>query len=89
MVCCPERVRGVRLWTLADEMSNVAGMLNEHGKERLLDACLRIAGADGSIDKAEIAEVNLAGVALGMSPAHIKGVTSHASIAVLGEGTTD
>jgi tellurite resistance protein len=74
---------------LANEMSNVAGMLNGHGKERLLDACVKIAAADGSIDKAEIAEVTLAGVALGMSPAHIKGVISLASIPLLGEGTTD
>lgn len=68
---------------LADEMSGVAGMLNEHGKERLLEACMRIAAADGSIDETEIAELTRAGVALGMSPAHIKGVIAHSSAARL------
>lgn len=61
---------------LADEFRKVAGMLNDHGKELLLGACLKIAAADGSIHPSERAELVTAGIALGMSAAHIKGVLS-------------
>jgi uncharacterized tellurite resistance protein B-like protein len=70
---------------LADEMTSVAGMLNESGKERLLEACLKIAAADGSIDDSELEEVTRAGAALGMSPAHIKGVIAHTQSALFDE----
>lgn len=63
---------------LTDHLSRVAGHLNEHGKERLLNACVHLAGADGSIDGTEITELNRAGTALGMSRAHIRGVVDSA-----------
>jgi len=59
---------------LATQMAEVAGMLTDHGKESLLAACVEIAASDGSIDDSELAEIKNAGAALGMSPAHVKGV---------------
>ena len=64
--------------SLEDEMQNVAGALSAEGKERLLAACLAIAAADGSIDPSEVKEIERAGLALGMSPAHIRGVLADA-----------
>ena len=63
--------------TLDDQLVQVAGTLNEHGKEELLSACLSIAAADGSLHESEIVDVVRAGAALGMSQAHVKGVISH------------
>ena len=63
---------------LARRLEPVAGMLNDRGKESLLAACIEIASADGSIDDDELATVRAAGAALGMSPAHVKGVIAHA-----------
>lgn len=59
---------------LTTHLGNVAGYLNEHGKERLLTACVMIAASDGTVDESEIAELQKAGAALGMSPAHVRGV---------------
>ena len=64
--------------SLTDQLSRVAGHLTEHGKERLLSACVHLAAADGSIDEAETRELQRAGSALGMSPAHIRGVIESA-----------
>jgi uncharacterized tellurite resistance protein B-like protein len=63
--------------TLGDQLVQVAGTLNEHGKEELLSACLSIAAADGALHESEVADVVRAGAALGMSQAHVKGVISH------------
>ena len=51
--------------TLDDQLVQVAGTLNEHGKEELLSACLSIAAADGSLHESEIVDVVRAGAALG------------------------
>lgn len=69
---------------LATGLRSVAGTLNDHGKESLLTACLRIAASDGSIDESELVEIRKAGTALGMSPAHIRGVVDHAKEDLLG-----
>jgi len=62
----------------ASGIGRIAGMLNEHGKESLLAACLEIVFADGTFDESELEKVTQAGVALGMSAAHVKGVITHA-----------
>jgi len=64
--------------------AGVADTLNGHGKEQLLTACLEVAVADGSLAVAELDVVRHIGVALGMSPAHIKGVVGTAEERLLG-----
>ncbi|MDH3730351.1 MAG: TerB family tellurite resistance protein [Acidimicrobiia bacterium] len=73
-----EDIRNRKHGDLALRLGEVAGMLNEQGKENLLAACLEIAAADGSIDESELNEVRKAGLALGMSANHVKGVILHA-----------
>lgn len=63
---------------LAGPLGQAGGTLNEQGKESLLAACVEIAAADGSIDDRELAEIKRAGAALGMSPAHVRGVIAQA-----------
>lgn len=48
--------------------------LNDAGKETFLEELYRVAAADGSIDKQELAIIEEVGVALEMSPAHRKGL---------------
>ncbi len=62
----------------------VADTLNGHGKEQLLTACLEIAVADGSIGRAQLEQARRIGSALGMSPAHVRGVISTAEERLLG-----
>jgi len=69
-----EDISNLKHGDLVRQVETVAGILNDHGKESLTTACLQIAAADGSIDESELDEVHKAGVALGMSQAHIKGV---------------
>jgi uncharacterized tellurite resistance protein B-like protein len=58
----------------AARLGKVAGMLGEQGKESLVAACIEIAAADGVIGERELVEIQKTGAALGLSPAHIKGV---------------
>ncbi len=64
---------------LAVQLSTLAGSLNEHGKETLLNACVDLAVADGSVDAAEMKEIQQAGVGLGMTQAHVRGVLATAT----------
>ena len=59
-------------------LGELAGTLNEQGKERMLQACVSLAQADGSVDEGELEIARQAGAALLMTPAHIRGVISEA-----------
>ncbi len=63
---------------LEHHLVEVGGILDGLGKEALLAACVRLAGADGAVTAAELALVHRAGRALSMSPAHIRGVVDTA-----------
>lgn len=63
---------------LVEHMTNCAGILNPHGKEALLGACLRLAASDGDVAREEIDLINQAGLALGMTQNHITGVLNAA-----------
>lgn len=63
---------------VADVLGELSGTLNEHGKERLVQTCIDLARADGSIDEAELAVAREVGAALLMTPAHVKGVIAEA-----------
>lgn len=60
-------------------VSAAAGLLNEHGKESVLQAALLLAAADGEIVDEEVQAVLEIGRELGMSPAHIRGVLAEAT----------
>ena len=62
----------------AEVLGELAGTLNEHGKERLVQACIELARADGAVDDAEVAVAREVGAALLMSPAHVRGVIAEA-----------
>lgn len=64
---------------ISDYVSGLRGNLNEHGKEIVLSAALRIAMADGDFDRNEEAEIMHLGKALDMSAAHIRGVMASAN----------
>ena len=57
-------------------LGELAGTLNEQGKERMVQACVSLAQADGSVDEGELDIARQAGAALLMTPAHIRGVIS-------------
>ena len=59
---------------LPAQLATLAGVLNDHGREGFLAGAARVAAADRAITDAERALLdNLAG-ALGMTPAHARGV---------------
>lgn len=64
---------------VADVLGELAGTLNEHGKERLVQTCIDLARADGAIDEAELAVAREVGAALLMSPAHMRGVIAEST----------
>jgi tellurite resistance protein len=64
---------------MIDHLEELGSILNEHGKEAVLTAAMRLAAADGSIDSSEIAIVESIGKALTMSDAHVRGVIATAS----------
>jgi len=70
-----EAYRGLDVFGALGEL---AGSLNEHGKERLVQACVELARADGDIHDAELDIARQAGAALMMTPAHVRGVVSEA-----------
>ncbi len=59
---------------LAAQMEGLSGMLNEHGKESLLAACVSLASADGHVDPSELELLEQVGVGMTMSRAHVRGV---------------
>ena len=65
---------GLSSEALPKQLEQVAGSLNDFGKENLLTACVTLASSDGSITASELSEIERAGRALGMSSAHVRGV---------------
>lgn len=63
---------------LVDNLEELGGILNQHGKEAVLEAAMRLAASDGSIDPTEIATIERIGQALSMTDAHIRGVVATA-----------
>ena len=63
---------------LVEHMSNCSGILNTNGKESLLQGCVRLAAADGDVAAEEVALIQEAGLALGMTKNHINGVLESA-----------
>ncbi len=64
---------------LVDNLEELGSILNDHGKEAVISASIRLATADGSIDQSEIAIIEEVGKALSMTDAHIRGVIATAS----------
>ena len=77
-------LRSLRRSDLDGAFSKVTDTLNSHGREQLLVACLEVAVADGSIAPERLEAVRDVGAALGMSPAHIKGVIDTAEERLFG-----
>ena len=63
---------------LVDNLEELGGILNQHGKEAVLEAAMRLAASDGSIDPTEIDTIERIGRALSMTDAHIRGVITTA-----------
>lgn len=59
---------------LVDKLEELGGILNDQGKEAVLEAAMRLAASDGSIDAEEVAVVEQIGDALTMTRAHVRGV---------------
>lgn len=59
-------------------LAELAGTLNDHGKEHLLSTCIELAMVDGHIDERELDIARRAGAALSMTPSHTKGIISDA-----------
>ncbi len=55
-------------------LREVAGSINEHGKEVIIKCALSVAASDGNIDNAELKLVSKMAKALEMSGAHLKGI---------------
>lgn len=59
---------------LPDQLTALAGALNEHGRETFLAGCARVATADGSVPDTVRPMLDNVAASLGMSPAHARGV---------------
>ena len=55
-------------------LSAIGQELNDSGKEKVIVSVHRIAAADGHVDDSEIEYIHKLGQAMGMSPAHVRGV---------------
>jgi uncharacterized tellurite resistance protein B-like protein len=55
-------------------LKEIAGSLNEHGKETIIKCALHIAFADGEFDESEKQMIIQMGEALEMSTSHLKGI---------------
>lgn len=64
---------------LVDNLEELGSILNDHGKEAVLAAAMRLAASDGSIDSSEVELVEQIGEALSMTRAHVRGVIETAS----------
>ena len=64
----------IRTDRLEDELVNISGLLTADGREQVLRAAMTLAAADGEVDDREREILTLAGVRLGMSEAHVRGV---------------
>jgi uncharacterized tellurite resistance protein B-like protein len=65
--------------SLAQQLGALAPQLNAAGKERLLEAAVRMAGADGAVQPQELETLDAMARALGVSGAHLKGIVSENS----------
>lgn len=61
---------------LVPRVNQLASVLNDQGKEMFVTQLARIAVADGPIDENEQAVLNTIGAGLGMSAAHVLGITA-------------
>ena len=59
---------------LQGHLATLAEALNEHGKERIVAGCARIASTGGTIDRAGREKVLQIASDIGMTPAHARGV---------------
>jgi len=64
---------------LADQLAGLAGALNDHGRERFLADCTRVAAADGVISDGERSLLDNVASSLTMTPAHAMGVITQVS----------
>ena len=64
---------------LVDNLEELGSILNDHGKEAVIAAAIRLATADGSLHPTEVDIIEEAGKALSMTDAHIRGVIATAS----------
>ncbi len=60
----------------ARSLTQIAGNLNDQGKEMVVRAAFMVAGADGQFQEEELAMITDIGQSLGMSAAHLKAVLS-------------
>ena len=65
---------GLDVGPLPDHLRQLATMLNEHGRERFLSNCVRIAAADGHVDDGERNVLDQMAAALGLSASHARGI---------------
>jgi hypothetical protein len=59
---------------LTGRLGNLAEVLNEHGKERLVSWCVRVGAAGGTFSRTRRATVMSIASDIGMTPAHARGV---------------
>jgi hypothetical protein len=59
---------------LKGQLATLADALNEHGKERIVAGCARIASTGGTIDQASRDTVTQIAMDIGMTAAHARGV---------------
>ena len=57
-----------------DDLREVGAYLNEHGKELVMKAAFMVAAADGTVQEEESILLNEIAGAIGMSPAHFRGI---------------
>ena len=57
-----------------DDLREVGAYLNEHGKELVMKAAFMVAAADGTVQEEESILLNGIAGAIGMSPAHFRGI---------------
>jgi uncharacterized tellurite resistance protein B-like protein len=67
--------------SLAQQLGPLSAQLNAAGKERLLEAAVRMAAADGTLQPQELEILESIAKALGVSSAHLKGIVSENSAA--------
>lgn len=63
---------------LTGRLAKLADAMNEHGKERIVAACARIASTGGTIDRSQRETVMRIASDIGMTPAHARGVIDEA-----------
>ena len=67
-------IANLDLSALKGHLATLADALNEHGKERIVAGCARIASTGGTIDRTRRDTVMRIASEIGMTPAHARGV---------------